>query len=81
MRVFTGVSGTLTLSDDRGQTKTQTISTGSLQTVTTGWTQGSTTITVNFSAGWELGIDDITYSNSGGSDPTPPSAPKGLGIE
>jgi hypothetical protein len=39
-----------------------------MQLVTTGWTKASTTVTVSFTAGMELAIDDITYS-----DP-PPSA-------
>ena len=34
-----------------------------LQLVTTGWTQPSTTVTVSFTAGWELGVDDIVYRN------------------
>jgi hypothetical protein len=63
MRVFTGVAGTLTLTDNLGQTRTQSITTGSMQVVTTGWTQPSTTVTVTFSAGWELGVDDIVYRN------------------
>jgi hypothetical protein len=61
MRVFTGKAGMLTLMDNLGQTKTQTITTGSMQTVTTSWAQASTTITVTFTAGWKLGVDDITY--------------------
>jgi hypothetical protein len=63
MRVFTGTAGTLTLTDNLGQTRTQTITTGSMQLVTTGWTQPSTTVTVSFTAGWELGVDDIVYRN------------------
>jgi hypothetical protein len=63
MRVFTGVAGTLTLTDNLGQTRTQSITTGSMQLVTTGWTQASTTVTVSFTAGWELGVDDIVYRN------------------
>jgi hypothetical protein len=61
MRVCAGVEGTLTLTDNLGQRKTQTITTGSMQNVTTGWTQASTTITVQFTAGWELAVDDIVY--------------------
>jgi hypothetical protein len=59
--VFTGIAGTLTLSDDRGQTKSQFVSTGLMRVVTTNWTQASTTITVSFSEGWELGLDNIEY--------------------
>jgi len=61
MRVFTGVAGTLTLTDNLGQTSMQAITTGSMQLVTTGWAQPSTTVTVTFTAGWELGVDDIVY--------------------
>jgi len=60
MRVFTGV---LTLTDNLSQTRTQAIATGSMQLVTTGWTQPSTTVTVTFTAGSELGVDDIVYRN------------------
>jgi hypothetical protein len=63
MKIVTSIAGTLTLSDDTGQTFTQSISTGSEQLVTTGWTNRSTTITVNFTAGWNMALDDITYSN------------------
>jgi hypothetical protein len=61
IRVYTGTAGTLTLTDNLGQSRTQTITTGSMQLVTTGWTEASTTVTVNFTAGWELGVDDIVY--------------------
>ena len=61
LRVFTPRAGTLTLSDDTGQTFTGTVAVGSLQLVTTGWDRGSTTVSVNFTEGWALGVDDITY--------------------
>jgi hypothetical protein len=62
IRVFTaGAAGTLTVSDNLGQTRTQSITTGSMQLVTTGWTQASTTVTVAFPGGWNLGVDDIAY--------------------
>ena len=60
MRVFATSAGTLTLSDDLGQTVTRSVATGSMQLVTTGWAQPSTVITVTFTSGWNLGIDDIT---------------------
>jgi len=34
-----------------------------MQPVTTGWTQPSTTVTVAFTAGWQLGVDDIVYTD------------------
>ena len=55
-------AGTLTLADDAGQTLSQDVATGSMQLVTTGWTRPSTTVTVSFTAGWSLGVDDITYT-------------------
>jgi uncharacterized protein YjdB len=61
MKVATSVAGTLTLSDGAGQTKTQNISTGAMQLVTTGWKNASSTITVTFTAGWNIEFDDITY--------------------
>jgi hypothetical protein len=61
LRVFTTRAGTLTRSDDAGQTRSQDVTTGSMQLVTTGWTRPSTTVTVSFTMGWSLGIDDITY--------------------
>src|SRR5207245_6285966 len=77
MRVYTSTnSGTLTLSDNLGQTKTQVITIGSMQLVTTGWTQPSTQVTVSFSAGWNLGVDDISYLATG--DTVAPSVPTGL---
>lgn len=61
MAVFTGQNGTLTLTDNNGQTVSQNITTGSMQTVTTGWIQGSIIVTVNFTTGWDFGVDDIVY--------------------
>ena len=62
MSVFSLAPGTLTLADDAGQTLSQQVTPGSMQLVTTGWTRPSTTVTVTFSAGWNLGLDDITHS-------------------
>src|SRR5439155_2258927 len=64
MRVYSTTPGTVTLSDDAGQTLTRAVSTGSLQFVTTGWTWPATTVTVSFTNGWDLGVDDITYSTA-----------------
>jgi len=61
MKVATSVAGTLTLSDGAGQTKTQNVSTGGMQLVTTGWKNASRTITVTFTGGWNIEFDDITY--------------------
>jgi len=65
MRVFTSGAGTLTLADDLGQTLTRAVATGSMQLVSTGWTLASTVVTVTFGSGWNLGVDDVTYSVAG----------------
>ncbi len=62
LRVFTEVAGKLTVRDSLNQTTGQDITPGTMQLVTTGWTLASTTITVHFTAGWELGIDALTYT-------------------
>jgi hypothetical protein len=59
--VYSLSTGTLTLSDNQGQVRTQTVNPGSLITVQTGWSTPSTTVTVNFTAGWDLGLDNIAY--------------------
>src|SRR5947208_954583 len=64
MSVFSPEPGTLTLSADAGQTSTREVTTGSMQPVTTGWTRPSTTVTVSFTAGWALGVDDIAYTTA-----------------
>jgi hypothetical protein len=64
LRVYSPRAGTLTLSDDTGQTLTYGVTVGSLQLVTTGWTRPSTTVTVSFTEGWALGVDDITYGTA-----------------
>jgi hypothetical protein len=54
----------MTLSDDAGQTLTRSLPKATLEQVTTGWTQAATTVTVTFSEGWALGLDDITYGTT-----------------
>jgi hypothetical protein len=44
-----------------GQIATRTVNPGSLITVATGWSLASTTVTVNFTAGWDLGLDNIVH--------------------
>jgi hypothetical protein len=61
MRVTAAVSGVLTLTDDAGQTFTTSLSANRLVTIETGWTQAAKTVTVSYSAGWELAVDDVTY--------------------
>ncbi len=65
MRVSAETSGVLTLSDDAGQAFTTSLSADSLVMIETGWTQAANTVTVNYSAGWELAVDDIAYVESG----------------
>ena len=64
IRVYSVTPGTLTLSDDTGQTFIREVTTGSLQFVTTGWAQPATMVTMSFTNGWDLGVDDITYSTA-----------------
>jgi Concanavalin A-like lectin/glucanases superfamily/Domain of unknown function (DUF1929)/Bacterial Ig domain/Galactose oxidase, central domain len=71
--VYATANGTLTLSDNVGQTVIQPVVTGSMQLVATGWSLASTTVTVSFTAGWSLGVDDIAHSAAGGPDATPPT--------
>ena len=59
LRAFSTIAGTLTLADDRGQQVTQAIGVGSLIRVVTGWQQPSRIITVTFTEGWALGLDDF----------------------
>ena len=72
IKVFSVDNGTLTLTDNNGQSKQQSVSTGSMQTITTGWDQGSATVTVKFSAGWSMGIDDVVHRPVSTSPPPPP---------
>jgi len=64
LRVYATSAGTLTLADDAGQTLSRSVATGSMQLVTTGWTRPSATVTVSFTMGWSLGVDDITYTTA-----------------
>ncbi len=62
LEVLTITAGVITLRDANGRTKSQTITTGPIQTVPTDWTdQPSAAITVEFTAGSDLGITAITY--------------------
>ena len=61
MKVATSLAGTLTITDNTGQTKTQNVATGAMQLVATGWKNPSSTVTVSFTAGWNIEFDDITY--------------------
>jgi hypothetical protein len=62
VEVITPTAGTLTLRDDNGRTTTQQIAVGPVQTVATGWfDQPSAAITVEFTAGRDLGIIAVSY--------------------
>src|SRR5262249_40600994 len=67
LSVFVLSPGTLTLTDNVGQRKSQSLVVGPMQLISTGWTRGSSTIVVSFTKGWNLGIDDIMYSDGGTS--------------
>ena len=61
MTVFAFSNGVLTLTDSAGQTYSAAIAPGSLVVIQTGWTLPADTVTVDFSAGWDLGVDDIQF--------------------
>lgn len=67
--IWSGSGGVVTFSDDRGQTVSQTVSPGERQTVITGWTQGSTTVTVGYTLGWLFNLDNVVHAPTG---PPPP---------
>ena len=60
--VFSSFCGTLTITDDTGQRATlANLCPGSVRAMQTGWTRGSTTVSVQFSRGWALGISRLLY--------------------
>lgn len=61
IRLFSLSDGTLTLSSDRGETKTLDISAGQTVTVSTGWTNPARQVTVTFTSAGDLGIEQIVY--------------------
>jgi hypothetical protein len=61
LSVFATSNGTLTLRDNLGQRITRYVRTGRMYSVPTGWTRASRTVTVIFTGGWDLGVDDIKY--------------------
>ena len=54
---------TVTLADDQAQTASYTVANNSLQTVQTKWSRPSHTVTVGSSCGWDMALDNITYSH------------------
>ena len=62
LQVFGDAAGTLTLTDDQGQSTTfQVAKTGTLYTVTTGWTKASMTVHVTYTQGWHAAYDNFIY--------------------
>src|SRR5690606_34812917 len=72
VNVYTVAAGTMTLTDGVNPPVTRTIGVGPMQLVTTGWSLPSETVTVAFTEGWALGVDDITHRAAGPPDTTPP---------
>jgi hypothetical protein len=64
LSVYTTRNGTLTLSDGVNPNVTRAVTTGSMQQLATGWTRAAPTITIQFTGGWSLGIDNIVYASS-----------------
>ena len=62
----TVTNGTLTLTDDTGQTVSGTFSPGQMHLLTTNWSNPSNTITVQFNDGWHFGISTVTHAGAGG---------------
>ena len=59
VEVFTPNTGTLTLPDDQGQTVSVEVQTGDLYLVETGLEDPSMIVTVDFTAGWDLGVNNV----------------------
>lgn len=68
-----GVTGTLTVTDDAGQQLVRTLTAGSVMRFDTGWTAAAGEITVAFTGGFSMGLDDITFGPPGPPDTEPPS--------
>lgn len=73
LSVYTTASGTLTLLDGVNPLLTRTVNPGALVPIATGWSAAANTVTIRFTAGWALGVDDLAYRSSG--TPPPASAP------
>lgn len=70
LTVFGNRTGTLTITDDAGQRLMFAVTaTGRLFVVTTGWTLASGVVTFTYTAGWELGFDDLLFGPGGGQPP------------
>jgi hypothetical protein len=62
-----GIAGIIEFSDHEIDRR-KLVRMSSMAVIETGWTQAAKTVTVNYSAGWELAVDDISYvSESGGN--------------
>jgi len=60
--VYTAAAATLTIDNNLGNSFQTALTSGSLIPITTGWSQASSTITISFTGGWDLGIDELVYS-------------------
>lgn len=61
IQAVTDLAGTLTLTSDAGETVSAAVSTSGITTVTTGWAKPAKTITVQFSQGWHVALDNLVY--------------------
>lgn len=78
IQAFNGgtVDSTVTLSCSGNTTKTQVVTVNTLTTITTGWTNPCTTVTLNSSNGWNTNFDNLAVgATSGSSSPAPSVAP------
>lgn len=62
-----GAVSTITLSCSGNTTKTQSVAAGATVTISTGWTNNCTTVTVGSSNSWETNFDNIVYDTAGGT--------------
>jgi hypothetical protein len=62
LRTTSDTAGTITLTDNNGQTASLTLTPGTPATLTTGWTAPSQWVDVTSSLGWGIVFDDFTYA-------------------
>jgi hypothetical protein len=62
LRATSDAAGTITLTDNNGQTASLTLTAHTPATLTTGWTVPSDWVDVTSSTGWNIVFDDFTYS-------------------
>jgi hypothetical protein len=72
-------SSTISISCSGNTTKTQAVAPGATVTITTGWTNNCTTVTIASSNSWNTNFDNIIYDTAGGTPPPKPGDINGDG--